>query len=148
MRPPGRYREEEIEELPPNPRFVVRTTAFNPNLRPAVFPTLEWNETLSDRLGLSETEAEEEEEEEEGLQEDRLEGRLDRPALVFRDTRTVPIMEQEDGLMQMPDGRWVATLEPGEFSSGIDWGSDTDPDQDTPEERWIPPVGANSFPLL
>jgi len=44
VRPPGRYREEEDEDLPPNPTFVVPTIAYNPSLRPAVFPTLQWNE--------------------------------------------------------------------------------------------------------
>ena len=37
---PARYREEEIEDLPPKPLFIFESIPFDPNLRPACFPTL------------------------------------------------------------------------------------------------------------
>jgi hypothetical protein len=40
VRRPGRYREGEVPDLPPNPTFVVPTIPYDPTLRPAVFPTL------------------------------------------------------------------------------------------------------------
>ena len=53
IRPPGRYREEDIEELPPNPRFVVPTIQYNLSLRPAVFPTLRWDELPPDHPSMA-----------------------------------------------------------------------------------------------
>jgi len=42
IRLPGRYRDVEDAELvlPPKPTFVHPTVPYDPNLRPAVFPTI------------------------------------------------------------------------------------------------------------
>jgi hypothetical protein len=40
-RRPGRYREEEIPDLPTPPRFVHNTIPFDSNLPEAAFPTLD-----------------------------------------------------------------------------------------------------------
>jgi hypothetical protein len=38
---PGRYREDDIPDLPGTARFVHPTVPYNPNLPPAAFPTLD-----------------------------------------------------------------------------------------------------------
>jgi hypothetical protein len=152
VRRPGRYREDDLEELPPNPQFVVPTIAFNPNLRPAVFPTLRWDELPPDHPSLTD----QAEEREVNLQERREEGveeaseqtveMSERPAVVFRDTRMAPIMEQEEGLMQLSDDTWVATEEPGEYDAFA--GSWNEELEDHSQERWFPLVSATCFPAL
>jgi hypothetical protein len=148
VRPPGRYREDDIEDLPPNPTFVVPTVPFNPNLRPAVFPTLRWDQVAFDHPSVLQRERENLNGEEEILREERGEQvgeaseRVERPARVFRDRRIVPIMEQEDGLMQLPDGRWLSTLEPGEYDGFAGrWNAEV---EDESQERWFLPVSATT----
>jgi hypothetical protein len=41
-RPPGRYREDDVPELPSRASFVHPTVPYNPNLPPAAFPTLDY----------------------------------------------------------------------------------------------------------
>jgi hypothetical protein len=149
VRRPGRYREEDVEDLPPNPSFVVPTIPFNPNLRPAAFPTLQWNELSPDHPAFVAKETVQEEipvggESQESEADEGV--RKDKPAVVFRDNRTVPIMEPEQGLIQLEDGTWVATEYEGEYDafSGI-W-EDDDVGGET-EERLFPPVSPNSAPL-
>jgi hypothetical protein len=147
VRRPGRYREEDVEDLPPNPSFVVPTIPFNPNLRPAAFPTLQWNELSPDHPAFvaKETVQEESSVEGESQESETDEGlRKARPAVVFRDNRTVPIMEPEAGLIQLEDGTWVATGDEGEYDalSGI-WEDDVGGET---EERWFPAVCLNRRP--
>ena len=131
LRPPGRYREEEDQDLPPNPIFVLPTIPFNPSLRPAVFPTLNCDQVLPNR---------EKEKERAGVKKEKG----GRRARVFRAQRLVPVMMEEHGLMQTPDGRWVATEESGEFEPyGLSWSDDDDQDAQL-RERWIPSVSASS----
>lgn len=172
MRPPGRYREDSVEDLPPNPRFVVPTTPFNSNLRPAVFPTLRWDELAFDHpISIAQRDREEQAQREKNLREREEQGRVEvseersesaerpetserlqrlqrpqRPAIVFRDMRTVPIMEQEDGLVQGPDGRWISTLEPGEFDPyAVNFDDDDEHEQRERDERWFLPVRSLPF---
>jgi hypothetical protein len=161
VRLPGRYRENSDEYLPPNPRFVVPTIPFNPNLRPACFPTLQWDELPPDHpavLARQERERKEKEEGEKALQQGKEEERIggsrvgsqprsetsqrpERPAIVYRDTRTVPVMEQGDGLVQGPDGRWTSSLEPGEFDPyAVNFEDDEENEQRERDERWFLPV--------
>ena len=147
MRPPGRYREDDIEDLPPNPTFVVPTVPFNPNLRPALFPTLRLDQVAFDHPSEFQRERENLSEERESSREEREQvrdagERVERPARVFRDTRIVPIMEQEDGLMQLPDGSWISMLEPGEYDSFAEnWDTEV---EDESRERWFLPVSATT----
>ena len=66
----------------------------------------------------------------------------ERPALVFRDQRMVPMVEEDEllGLTIGPDGRWISTLEPGEYHGhhASNW------DEDAPQQRWFLPVSFNS----
>lgn len=131
IRRPGRYREDEVDELPPNPSFAIPTTPFNPNVRPACFPTLPLDQFPPDHpyhpsnsTGQSEND------------------KPERPALVFRDQRIVPMAEEDEllGLAIGPDGRWISTLELGEYHGhhASNW------DDDAPQERWFLPVSLNS----
>lgn len=153
VRRPGRYREDDIEELPPNPTFVVPTIAFNPNLRPAVFPTLRWDELppdhpclISEELECLQEGREEAAKSESAVElEEVREERIERPAIVFRDTRTVPLMEQQEGLIQLPDGTWVAIEEPGQCDVLFElWGNE---DKNQSLERWFPSVFQPPFCL-
>ena len=76
---------------------------------------------------------------EEGNERNSIGVGVERPARVFRDTRIVPVMEQEEGLQQLSDGRWLATEEPGEFDPYAVSFSDDD-DENEPQERWFLPV--------
>lgn len=74
---PGRYREDEIPELSPNPTAVEPTIPFDPNLRPAVFPTLDLNQFPPDHF--------------EGKPKATAnESTREKPAFVFKDSRTTP----------------------------------------------------------
>ena len=46
---PGRYREEDIPELPPKPTALQPTIPFDPTLPPAAFPTLPLNQSLPEK---------------------------------------------------------------------------------------------------
>jgi hypothetical protein len=46
---PGRYREDDIPELPGTASFVHPTVPYNPNLPPAVFPTLDYPRPVDSR---------------------------------------------------------------------------------------------------
>jgi hypothetical protein len=151
VRRPGRYREDEVEDLPPNPRFVVPTIAFNPDLRPAVFPTLQWNELSPDHPAYVAKEQDLEDNSGEGeSSENAISGERpkERPALVFRDNRTLPVMETEEGLIQLEDGTWVATENEGEYDAFAGMWADDDIGGET-EDRWFPPVSPPpSHPFL
>lgn len=144
VRRPGRYHEEDVDELPPNPTFVVPTIPFNPNLRPAVFPTLWWDELDPDHPAYVPKESVKEVEEQESgsgsQQQEGQEEELVRNAFVFRDNRTVPIMETEEGLVQLKDGSWLAIGEAGEFDEFAGVWDEDDIGGET-QERWVPTVG-------
>lgn len=112
LRRPGRYREDDVEELPPNPTFVVPTIPFNPALRPAVFPTLKWDELPPDLPTAFDEEHEEEEEDWEGV-EKTSEEMTD----TVENSTAVPVREAEPGLLQLPDGTWYANELPGEYDA-------------------------------
>ena len=79
---PGRYREDEIPELPPNPTAVEQTVPFDPTLRPAAFPTLSLDQFYS-----------------EPTQETASDSTFSQaPALVFRDHRTVEELKMAENL--------------------------------------------------
>jgi hypothetical protein len=135
VRRPGRYRENSVEDLPPNPSFVTPDVPFNPNLRSAAFPTLRHDELPPNHpIEI----AKREDRERQAARE-----RSKSPALVFRDTRVVPVIEEDRGLMQQLDGRWVVTEEPGEFP-GFDelMSGDEDGEQ---SERWFPSVSSSAL---
>ena len=148
VRRPGRYREEDVDELPPNPRFVVPTIPFNPNLRPAVFPTLQWDELDPDHPPYVPKESVEEVEDQESENKSQQqEGQQEEPirnAFVFRDNRTVPIMETEEGLVQLKDGSWLAIDEPGEFDEFAGMWDEDDVGGEA-QERCVPTVGPCYF---
>lgn len=41
---PGRYKEDSVPELPPKPTTLEPHIPFDPTLRPAAFPTLEFDQ--------------------------------------------------------------------------------------------------------
>lgn len=75
-RPPGRYREDDVPELPPNPTAVEPTIPFDPTLRPAVFPTLDLDQFPPDHF-------------QDNSQAKATTSKPERPAIVFRDPRII-----------------------------------------------------------
>src|SRR3982074_2905391 len=73
---PGRYREEDIPELPPNPTAVEPTIPFDPTLPPAAFPTLPLDQFPPDNI-------------QETAPDITIISEPERPALVFRDRRMI-----------------------------------------------------------
>jgi hypothetical protein len=83
IRPPVRYTECEIPELPRPPRFVHPTISYNPNLPRAAFPTLDASLPRRSKpppvLGAPQT------------PQSMLEpGETPKQAIVFRDPRSLP----------------------------------------------------------
>lgn len=70
---PGRYREDDISDLPPNPTTVEPTVPFDPTLRPAAFPTLELHQFYTEPIQDTEPDTD--------IQSP------ERPAVIFRDSR-------------------------------------------------------------
>lgn len=91
---PGRYREDEVPELPPNPTAVQPTVAFDATLRPAAFPTLDPDQFPPDnnpKTPSKDTDTSESEESEE-------------PVTLFRDPRSAEEFNMGDNI-----------TDPGEF---------------------------------
>lgn len=83
-RAPGRYREDDIPELPSKPTAVEPRIPFDPTLRPAAFPTLEFDQFYTGNI-------------QETKPDTTTFPDPQRPALIFRDCRTVevPIMSEQ-----------------------------------------------------
>jgi hypothetical protein len=99
-RAPGRYREDSVESLPPNPKHVHPTIPFDPTLRPAVFPTLELDQYPPEFSHNDTTPY---------LPATR---ELESPALVFKDQRTSTVTDSPN--MESLEG-------PGEFDGYDMW---------------------------